>query len=75
YPTTSWTFLESLQQGDEEKALKAANNRWFGNQYMLGDVDKPYNRLLMPGRPILDQAFCETSLRLLQPLMDHLEWQ
>ncbi|MCU7906261.1 MAG: exodeoxyribonuclease V subunit gamma [Candidatus Thiodiazotropha sp. (ex Epidulcina cf. delphinae)] len=75
YPTTSWTYVEKLQQGDEEKALKAAREKWFGNRYHPGDVDKRYNRLLKPERPVPDVALSKTSQALLQPLMDHLEWR
>ena len=75
YPGTSWVYVEKFLQGDEEKARQAADQKWFGNRYQPGDVDKPYNRLLNPGRPALDETFVETSLALLQPLMEHLEWR
>ncbi|MES9975312.1 MAG: hypothetical protein ABW094_13710, partial [Candidatus Thiodiazotropha sp.] len=75
FPATAWIYQEKLEQGGEEVARKAARQRWFGNRFQPGDVDKPYHRLLRPDRPALDQAFFDTSRELLQPLMDHLEWQ
>ncbi|MCG7976851.1 MAG: exodeoxyribonuclease V subunit gamma [Candidatus Thiodiazotropha endolucinida] len=74
-PATAWIYQEKLEQGGEEVARKAARQRWFGNRFQPGDVDKPYHRLLRPDRPALDQTFFDTSRELLQPLMDHLEWQ
>ncbi|MCU7935505.1 MAG: exodeoxyribonuclease V subunit gamma [Candidatus Thiodiazotropha sp. (ex Dulcina madagascariensis)] len=75
YPATSWIYVEKLRQGDGEKALKAAHEKWYGSHYHPGDADKLYNRLLNPQRSYPAQAFSETSQALLQPLMDHLEWQ
>jgi exodeoxyribonuclease V gamma subunit len=75
FPATAWVYQEKLQRGDEEKARKAAQQRWFGNRYQGGDLDKPYHRLFRPDRPALDEAFFDSSRELLQPLMDHLEWQ
>jgi exodeoxyribonuclease V gamma subunit len=74
YPATAWAYLERAQRGDEERARKAAQQRWFGNPYQGGDLDKPYQRLFWPNRPVLDDGFFEISRELLQPLMDHLEW-
>ncbi len=74
-PGTAWSYQEQLQQGDEEKALKAARQRWLGGQVQQGELDKPYHRLFWPNRPALDRRFFETSDDILQPLMDHLEWQ
>jgi exonuclease V gamma subunit len=75
FPATAWVYQEKLVRGDEERARKAAQQRWFGNRYQGGDLDKPYHRLFRPDRPALDEAFFESSRELLQPLMDHLEWQ
>jgi exodeoxyribonuclease V gamma subunit len=75
FPATAWRYLEKLAQGDEEKARKTAQQRWFGNRYQAGDVDKAYQRLLLPDRPALDERFFHTSREILQPLMEHLEWQ
>ncbi len=74
FPATAWIYQEKLQQGDEEKARKGAQQRWFGNWFQTGDVDKPYHRLLLPDRPALDETFFATSSEILQPLMEHLEW-
>ncbi|MGD8912791.1 MAG: exodeoxyribonuclease V subunit gamma, partial [Candidatus Thiodiazotropha sp.] len=75
YPATAWSYQEKLQSGDEEKARKAAQQRWFGNRYQAGDLDRSYHRLFWPDRPALDERFFVTGSALLQPLMDHLEWQ
>ncbi|MEW8027216.1 MAG: exodeoxyribonuclease V subunit gamma [Candidatus Thiodiazotropha sp.] len=75
FPATAWSYQEKRLRGDEENARKAAQQRWFGNRFQPGDVDKPYHRLFRPDRPVLDQTFFDTSRELLQPLMDHLEWQ
>jgi exodeoxyribonuclease V gamma subunit len=75
FPATAWIYQEKLGRGDEEKARKAAQQRWFGNRYQGGDLDKPYQRLFWPDRPALDEAFFNSSRELLQPLMDHLEWR
>jgi exodeoxyribonuclease V gamma subunit len=75
YPGTSWVYVEKLLKSDEEKAFQAAHQKWFGNNYQPGDVDKVYNRLLNPHRPSLGEAFSEISLLLFQPLMEHLEWR
>jgi exodeoxyribonuclease V gamma subunit len=74
FPATSWRYQEKLASG-EEKARKAAQQRWFGNRFQAGDLDKPYHRLFWPDRPVLDEGFFDTSKALLQPLMDHLVWQ
>jgi exodeoxyribonuclease V gamma subunit len=75
YPGTSWQFVEPQLQGEPSKALKAAEKKWFGDNYHGGDVDKPYNKLLYQGHAMDQEAFAKTSLTLLQPLMEHLEWQ
>jgi exodeoxyribonuclease V gamma subunit len=75
FPATAWRYQEKLGSGDEEKARKAAQQRWFGNRFQAGDLDKPYQRLFWPDRPALDERFFATCRELLQPLMDHLEWQ
>jgi exodeoxyribonuclease V gamma subunit len=75
YPATAWSYQELLQQGGEERAAKAAQQRWSGGRMRLGDLDKPYQRLFWPNRPVLDGRFFETGSDILQPLMDHLEWQ
>jgi exodeoxyribonuclease V gamma subunit len=75
FPATAWRYQEKLASGDEEKARKAAQQRWFGNRFQAGDLDKPYHRLFWPDRPALDEGFFATSRAFLQPLMDHLEWQ
>ncbi|MEJ2618909.1 MAG: exodeoxyribonuclease V subunit gamma [Candidatus Thiodiazotropha sp.] len=75
YPGTSWQFVERYRKGDPAKAQQEAEMKWFGNSYHSGDVNKPYNQLLYQGHAMNQQAFAETSLTLLQPLMDHLEWQ
>ncbi|MCG7935731.1 MAG: exodeoxyribonuclease V subunit gamma, partial [Candidatus Thiodiazotropha taylori] len=74
YPGTSWQFVERYLQGDPEKAQKEADRKWFGSSHHSGDVSKPYNQLLYQGHALNQQAFAETSLTLLQPLMQHLEW-
>ncbi|MES9970516.1 MAG: exodeoxyribonuclease V subunit gamma [Candidatus Thiodiazotropha sp.] len=74
FPATAWSYQERLKQGDEEKARKAAQQRWFGNRFQTGDVDKSYHRLFLPDRPGLDETFFATSDEILQPLMEHLEW-
>jgi exodeoxyribonuclease V gamma subunit len=75
YPGTSWQYVEQHRQGDPDKAQQEAAKKWFGNSYFEGDVEKPYNKLLYQGHTLNQQAFAETSLTLLLPLMDHLEWQ
>ena len=75
YPGTSWQFVDRYLQGDQSKAHKEAERKWFGNSHHLGDGNKPYNQLLYQGHALNQQAFAETSLTLLQPLMQHLEWQ
>ncbi|MCG7931003.1 MAG: exodeoxyribonuclease V subunit gamma [Candidatus Thiodiazotropha lotti] len=75
YPGTSWQFVERYLQGDPEKAQKEAERKWFGSSHHSGDASKPYNQLLYQGHALNHQAFSETSLTLLQPLMQHLEWQ
>ncbi|MES9992741.1 MAG: exodeoxyribonuclease V subunit gamma [Candidatus Thiodiazotropha sp.] len=75
YPATAWIYQERLGKGDEERAIKAAQQRWLGNHYQGGDLDRPYQRLFWPHRPLLDEDFFATSNEILQPLMDHLEWQ
>ncbi|MCW4253849.1 MAG: exodeoxyribonuclease V subunit gamma [Candidatus Thiodiazotropha taylori] len=74
YPGTSWQFVERYLQGDPQKAQKEAERKWFGSSHHSGDVSKPYNQLLYQGHALNQQAFAETSLTLLQPLMQHLEW-
>jgi exodeoxyribonuclease V gamma subunit len=74
-PATAWAYLEKLARGDEQIARKAAQQRWYGNRFQGGDLDKPYQRLFWPDRPELDEAFFNTSRVVLQPLLDHLEWQ
>lgn len=75
FPATAWIYRERLDKGDEERAVGAAQQRWLGNRYQGGDVDRPYHRLFWPDRPLLDERFFETSNEILQPLMDHLEWR
>jgi hypothetical protein len=66
--------VDRLLHGDQQKALLEAQRKWFGNQYQAGDGDKPYNHLLYPGGSPLGEAFAQISQALLQPLMEHLEW-
>ncbi|MEW8508520.1 MAG: exodeoxyribonuclease V subunit gamma [Candidatus Thiodiazotropha sp.] len=75
YPATAWSYQERLGKGDPERAVNAAQQRWFGNRYQGGDLDRPYHRLFWPHRPALDEAFFKTSSEILEPLLDHLEWQ
>jgi exodeoxyribonuclease V gamma subunit len=74
YPGTSWIYVDKLLHGDQQKALLEAQRKWFGNQHQAGDGDKPYNRLLYPGGSPLGEGFMQISQALLQPLMEHLEW-
>jgi exodeoxyribonuclease V gamma subunit len=74
YPGTSWAYSETLQKrADPQAAYQAAVNKWRGNDFVPGDGDKPYHRLLMPGDVMLDQALIETSDAVFGPLMAHLE--
>jgi exodeoxyribonuclease V gamma subunit len=74
YPGTAWKFVEKLKQGDKHKALKSAQDKWFGNQKVPGDADKPYHRLLKPQGPALNHDFEAITLEVLVPLLNHLEW-
>ncbi|MEW8451613.1 MAG: exodeoxyribonuclease V subunit gamma [Candidatus Thiodiazotropha sp.] len=75
FPSTAWIYRERLDKGDEERAIAAAQQRWSGNRYQGGDLDRPYHRLFWPDRPLLDEGFFATSNEILDPLMDHLEWR
>ncbi len=74
-PRSALAYAEQRDSGDEDKALKAAHDSWFGNDHQPGDVDKPYMHLLYPQRPTLDPAFMEISDRVMRPLLAHLEWE
>ena len=74
YPATSWEYMTGLQTGDEARALANAIGKWDGNRHLAGDGEKPYNRLLWPQRSLFAEAFGDTAVTLLQPLIDHLEW-
>jgi len=74
YPGSSWIYCEQLlRRGDPQAAMRAAAERWWGNERVPGDGEKPYHRLLLPGDAILDQAFMETSELVLRPLLEQLQ--
>ncbi|MEJ2589839.1 MAG: exodeoxyribonuclease V subunit gamma [Candidatus Thiodiazotropha sp.] len=74
YPATAWEYVTGLQTGDEARALARAIGKWDGNRQRAGDGEKPYNRLLWPQHSLFGEAFGDTAVALLQPLIDHLEW-
>ncbi len=75
YPATSWAYVETLQAGDEEKAMSKALGKWYGNSKVPGDGTKPFNQLLWPDGSFFGADFTVTAEGILQPLFDHLEWQ
>jgi exodeoxyribonuclease V gamma subunit len=75
YPATSWAYVETLQAGDEEKAMSKALGKWYGNKMVQGDGAKPFNKLLWPDDSFFGTEFVATAEGILQPLFDHLEWE
>ena len=74
YPGTSWAYVQTfVRKADPMAAISAAQAKWLGNDRQPGDRDKPYQRLLYGAGEMLDQEFIDTSLVLLQPLLEHLE--
>jgi exodeoxyribonuclease V gamma subunit len=74
YPATSWAYMEGLKAGDDTRAMDRACSKWYGNRYLPGDGEKPYNRLLWPQGSLFSDAFGQVAVEVLQPLIDHLEW-
>jgi exodeoxyribonuclease V gamma subunit len=74
YPATSWAYVDTLQGGDEEKAMSKALGKWYGNSMLPGDGAKPFNQLLWPDESFFSADFAATAEGILQPLFDHLEW-
>lgn len=75
YPATSWSYVENIQGGDEEKAMSKALAKWYGNSMLPGDGAKPFNQLLWPDDSFFGAEFAVTAAGILQPLFDHLEWE
>ncbi|MET0089049.1 MAG: exodeoxyribonuclease V subunit gamma [Candidatus Thiodiazotropha sp.] len=74
-PRSAMTYMEQLDAGSEDKALKAVQKTWFGGERLAGDVDKPYMQLLFPQRPAPDHDFTRISRQVMGPLLEHLEWE
>jgi exodeoxyribonuclease V gamma subunit len=75
YPATSWAYVDTLQAGDEERAMSKALGKWYGNSRLPGDGAKPFNQLLWPDDNFFGAEFAATAVGILQPLFDHLEWE
>jgi len=78
FPETSWAFADRMKKGaersaaEEEAALDAARTAWEGGDFLLGEGNDGYNRLLFGDSDPLGREFQETALTVYGPLLKAL---
>ncbi|MBN2039711.1 MAG: exodeoxyribonuclease V subunit gamma [Spirochaetes bacterium] len=71
FPAASMEYAqEMVLSGNHEKALRAANKKWTGNDYQTGEGSYDYNYLCFKNMDPLDKGFTEMSLRILKPMLE-----
>jgi exodeoxyribonuclease V gamma subunit len=73
-PQSAFAFAEALLRRDqtEAAALRAARKSWLGNDYVPGELQDPYVQLCFRGRELFDETFMRLSLKVWEPMFDHL---
>jgi exodeoxyribonuclease V gamma subunit len=73
-PQSAFAFAEALlrREQPEAAALRAARKAWLGNDYVPGEAQDPYVQLCFRGRELFDESFMRLSLKVWEPMFDHL---
>jgi exonuclease V gamma subunit len=73
-PQPAYVFADALlrRNRSREAALRAARKTWQGNDYVPGEAQDPYVQLCFRGKELFVEAFMRLSLRVWEPMFDHL---
>ncbi len=73
-PVTAFDFTEALNGDDFNRAVRKAETKWFGNQYVFPESDDPVYSLWFGRKNPLEQTeFLENAKMVFNDLILHLE--
>jgi len=73
FPESSFEYAKRVlikKQGDSV-ALKAAQQKWLGNEFARGESEDPYYNLCFGGIDPLNEAFQNIAVSIAEPLLNH----
>ena len=73
FPESSFEYAQRVlikKQGDSV-ALKAAQQKWLGNEFARGESEDPYYNLCFGGIDTLNEAFQSIAVSIAAPLLNH----
>ena len=74
FPRASWAYADTRCKGkSREEALRAAKQKWIGNDFVRGSAEReePYHWLGFRHINPLDEEFEALSMEVFEPLIEH----